>query len=167
MTFARTIALASLAAAMLATPVIGASIRVTDGVLVIEGEIHASDPSNVRGTVEVNVKHPVRSIQITSPGGDTIASIELGRVIRKLGLPVHAVGKCYSGCAYVYLGARHATTDKPVLGHGISGPVTKKRLNALAQVERYLTEIGYSRYFDDVAASTAAKGEKPTFVVKR
>jgi hypothetical protein len=91
-------------------------------VIAAQGEISAETPDAFLSFVRQNARggnlHGI--VLLDSPGGKVVASMELGQVIRKLGMAVIVArpaanqsrtmalvsGRCYSACVYALMGGR-------------------------------------------------------------
>ena len=80
-------------------------------VLVADGGVDAKAPANLEAALK---RHgPVDEIWIRSPGGDAKAGNELGRVVRKWGVPTRVPSGwwCISACNFMFFGGPIRTVD--------------------------------------------------------
>jgi hypothetical protein len=122
-----------------------------------EGEIDVDDAQKLEklyaSKKSLEGKLGVRSVvRLNSPGGTIVGGIQLGEVIRKLGLAteVPASAGCYSACTFAFLGG----VDRQIEGkfgiHALSLDKGTPSSNTLDNVQRYASfMVQYARLMVD------------------
>jgi hypothetical protein len=153
--------------------------------IVADGEITNSTPQEFLSFIANNLQGNVRSVVfLNSPGGRVVASMELGKLFRKLGVAAIvaqagqtyggtalATGHCYSACVYALMGARkrvippqskvgvhrmfqYEASLEPSGGATIYRRHDNGRMRAM--LSRYSSEMGVSRSIIDNAERTSS-----------
>lgn len=80
-------------------------------VLLVSGEFEKSDGKRFLRAVETAQR--VDEVWLASPGGSAMAGLEIGRHIRRIGLPTRVPkdAYCTSACAYAFLGGVFRAAD--------------------------------------------------------
>jgi hypothetical protein len=126
------IALSALLATAFAAPLHAAEDRMTftldNGVIIADGPYVADTPQEFQSFVAANgppAEEPWNTVMyVTSPGGDLVGAIEMGKLIRARGLSVVAHGLCASACTYMVMGGvnRVVTRDARYAVHQFFDP---------------------------------------------
>jgi len=126
-------------------------------ILNIAGDIEEHDPAILERLLNEN--NGITGVTLSSPGGMTIAALDIGRIIRRRGLSTMAEGMCASACGLIWLGGatRYAALDARVCFHAtfvIEGGGREITSVGNALVGKYIGEMGFSD--DTVAFATSA-----------
>lgn len=152
--------------------------------LLLSGVIDAEAPERLEDYLEELGYTP--DIAFNSPGGNLIAGMELGALIRRRGadtwvsrqyVDVSSVGRpkliaenaiCMSACAYAFMGGvgRSVGDDAAIGVHQFSGDVSAETSQAITQItgavlSQYVKGMGVDRDVLDVASLTLATDMAP------
>jgi hypothetical protein len=80
-------------------------------VMRLSGPITSIDGATFLAAVR---KHEPRIIELEGPGGDMLSAVRIGVIIHERYLRTHAVGKCLSACAYIWISGLKMIADEGV-----------------------------------------------------
>lgn len=90
--------------------------KTNDGaILLLEGSINAGESQRLENAIrETMTRAPIMEIWLNSGGGDAIEGMEMGRVLRRLGVPTRIPSGyvCFSACSYAFLGGPFRTVER-------------------------------------------------------
>ena len=143
------------AAALNASPTSAIELRVEGERLVVTGEIEADDDFELLSALVAN-RGQIRIVHFHDmPGGRTLASLRMGKIIRARQLDTIASSECISGCAWAFLGGvnRRFAWDEAgslaLLGfHGPHNPLdpTNDQAKVQAAIGDYIAEMIGQRF---------------------
>jgi hypothetical protein len=112
-----------------------AVIKITGGIVLEDSDKFQSKTYNIYKAI----------VELNSTGGNTIASLLIGEMVRSKGFSTVAYGICTSGCAFIWLAGktRYATTQARIGFHGSYSSETGQAGSAAnALLGGYLTRLG-------------------------
>lgn len=137
-----------------------AEITIRAGFIIdIIGEIKSSDVQRVR-----QLPREITTFTLSSNGGDVIAAMEIGRIIRerKALVIVPSEANCYSSCALIYIAGVNRMNlgvvglHRPYLVGEPSSPQEIKEYipNLLMDIRKYVKEMGVTIRFNEIMINT-------------
>lgn len=127
--------------------------------VVVSGDIRKADVAKFRSAMT-----KADSIALDSPGGNIDAAMEMGRIARRLNVPVSVAddARCYSSCALIYISGVVRTNHGKVGVHRpfFSGPpasarqIEKELPQMLTDVRNFIAEMGVMEDFARVMINT-------------
>lgn len=126
----------------------------------ISGQINAGDPAALQKYLPQFMR--VKTVLLDSPGGDVLAAMELGRILRRMNFNAWIFPEklCASACVFVLAGATYRTVGGKVGIHRpyqpndkFSSPEQQKSfyLKIETEVKKYLTDMNVNpSLYDDM-----------------
>lgn len=145
MRLAHALVAGGLAVTSLAAPAAAISVepRAAGGqrVLLVTGEFKHQDDALFKRAVERAGR--VDEVWFSSPGGNVMAALEIGRYLRKSGLAtrVPSGASCASACTYAFIGGVFRAVD-PTAKVGVHNSTVSGNDELLARVARIIRENG-------------------------
>jgi hypothetical protein len=142
-------------------PATAAEINISRDSISIEGKLERGDYQKMITAIKKHGSIPSH-ISLSSPGGDVLEAIKIGRFARKALLEFWASGKCNSACVFIYFGTVRGFVDpwgvfgihRPYFDSlyfsGLSSSEAEQKYKEMEnQVREYLREMDVPQFFID------------------
>ena len=142
------------------------------------GTITADTPGRFEEFLKTSDAKMTRNIQFHSPGGDLMAGLKLGEIIRKAGyntsigraMPLDGVmetytykkAACVAACAYAFLGGvtrSYGAKDRYGLPRAGGDSASGEQAERVSRIASYVERMGVSRAILEQASDGAGKGD--------